>query len=121
MRLGLVDLGWPIVVLAAAGAWALRSDGAWRSRLGLLIAACAVTYLVFVVFSVWVPVDARFQRYTDEFISRVNYVTIPAAVILAARGAAWAWAAGTPARAAAAVLLAAGAVIGVQRWAAWLG
>ena len=58
--------------------------------------------------SVVAPVEPRFERYTDEFISRLYYAVTPAVAILAAGGASWLWTRGRAGRgAAAAGLLAA--------------
>ena len=118
--LGVTDFGWPIVLLAGAGIWRAWSGGG-RDRLTLVLAAVGLTYLAFVAMSVAAPVEAGFLRYADEFISRVDYATIPAVVILAALGAAWAWRAGTMLRIASAGLVIAAGFSGVQRWIAWLG
>ncbi len=118
--LGVTDFGWPIVLLAGAGIWRAWSGGG-RDRLTLVLAAVGLTYVAFVAMSVAAPVEAGFLRYADEFISRVDYATIPAVVILAALGAAWAWRAGTMLRIASAGLVIAAGFSGVQRWIAWLG
>ena len=118
--LGVTDFGWPIVLLAGAGIWRAWSGGG-RDRLTLVLAAVGLTYVAFVAMSVAAPVEAGFLRYADEFISRVDYATIPAVVILAALGAAWAWRAGTMLRIASAGLVLAAGISGVQRWIAWLG
>lgn len=121
--LGVRALGWPIVLLAFAGAWRVRVEGA-RDRLGLVLAGLGVTYLAFVILRVSAPVDPGFQRYADEFIDRVNYAAIPAAVILAALGASWLWRAGVarrPAAAAGLVLLLGAAVwIATRNWLNWI-
>ncbi len=117
--LGVRAVGWPIFLLALVGAWRLWIRGA-RDRLGLVLVAWGVTCVVFLVFAVSVPVDQRFERYTDEFISRVYDSTAPAAVILAAHGALWAWSAGLVPRIAAAGLLLAAGVGAVQSWIGWL-
>jgi hypothetical protein len=119
LALGVRDLGWPIVVFAIVGLWRVRLRGG-SDRLSLVLLAGGVAYLAFLAFAVWAPVEPRFQRYTDEFISRVNYATIPAAVILAARGAASAWQGALPVRAGAAALLAVAVVTGARQWIAWL-
>jgi hypothetical protein len=65
-------------------------------------------------------VDARLQRYADEFIERVYYLTLAAVAVAAARGFAWSWRAGLAARAAGSVALAAAVWIGLERWAWWI-
>jgi hypothetical protein len=61
--------------------------------------------VTFVTFTVLTAVDVRYQQDAWEFISRVEHITSPAAVIFAAIGAAWAWRASLPARIASVVLL----------------
>ena len=112
------SLGWPLLLMAAAGAWR-----AWlqvpRDRLLCAVLAWIVTYLVF--FSVGVMrVDTQYQRYAYEFVGRATFATYPAAVILAAYGAAWAWRAGGGLRVASAALLFAAIVVGVQNWLQWI-
>jgi hypothetical protein len=119
VRLAVTDLGGPILLLAVAGGWRLWASGV-RDRLALMLTAMGLTYVTFVVMSVAAPVEPGFQRYTDEFISRLNYSTIPAAVILAARGASWGWGAGMTMRIASTALVLAAAISGIQRWIAWL-
>jgi hypothetical protein len=111
-------VGWPIVVLAAFGAWRVGRDGV-RDRLGLALVAWGVAYLAFGAFGSLMPVDERFVRYAAEFVDRVNYATVPAAVILAARGAAWGWRAGILPCAASATLLLAAIGVGARQWLAW--
>ncbi len=80
--------GWPLVALAAVGAWRGWRDRA-RDRAWLAAVAITAATLVFLASAVAAPVEPRFQRYTDEFIDRLGYLALPAAVVLAARGAAW--------------------------------
>ena len=118
-KLSVAAVGWPIFVLGLVGAARLWRQGL-RDRLGLAIAACAITFAVFVSSVVLTPVERSFQRYAAEFISRVTLATYPAMVILAASGAVSAWRAGwLPATAAAALVLAAG-WLGVNAWVEWL-
>jgi hypothetical protein len=119
LTLGARAIGWPMVFLAFVGAWRLQREGA-RDRLWLVLAASLGAYLVFVAFSVATPVEPRFQRYTDEFIDRVNYLTAPVAVILAARAVSWAWDAGWVQRAAAALLMLAAGVSAARAWLGWI-
>ncbi len=112
-------IGWPILVLAAIGTWSLWLDGG-RDRLVFLLGAWGVAYAVFVGIGVLPPVDAPFQRYATEFVGRVNFATYPAAVVLAARGAVWAWRRGLVLRAASVILLIASVAIGVGRWEGWV-
>jgi hypothetical protein len=118
VSLGRRGIGWPILLLAAAGAW--LTARARRDRLALALAGWGVSFVVFVAFRVLAPVDARYQRYADEFIDRVYYATLPALAILAGLAAAWGWRKGGAWRVAAAIVLAAAAGIGLRAWAAWI-
>jgi hypothetical protein len=113
------SFGWPALILAALGAWRAWRHGL-RDRLGLLVAASALAYVAFVGFSVLAPVDPRFQRYNEEFISRIDYATVPIVAILAGAGATWLWRSGLAGRAAAAALVLAAAAGGVNAWERWL-
>jgi hypothetical protein len=113
------SVGWPILLLAAAGLWSLRADGA-RDRLVFLLGAWGVACLVFLMVGVVPSVDAPFQRYAAEFVGRVSFATYPAAVILAGRGAVWAWRRNTGARFATAILLFLSVANGVHAWANWI-
>jgi len=112
-------IGWPILILALAGAWRVWKDGA-RDRLTLAMTALGVTCLVFVVIRVAAPVDRVYQRYADEFIERVNYAALPLAAVLGGFGASWAWRGAVPLRAAAAVLLGTAAWIATRSWLNWI-
>jgi hypothetical protein len=119
VHLGVSSFGWPIALLAAVGAvllWVNRS----RDHLTLLAAASGVVYAGFVGFSALAPIEPRFQRYSEEFISRVNFALMPIAVVLAARGAVWAWRTNLAARAAAIVTLAAAWVVAARAWLVWI-
>lgn len=112
-------VGWPILGLAAAGAW-----GVWRrrtaDRLTLAVVAWGGAYFVFLGVGL-MRVDVPYQRYAHEFIGRVVLATYPAAVILGGRSAAWAWRAGGWKRLAAAVLVLLAVADGVRSWLGWLG
>jgi hypothetical protein len=113
------SLGWPILLLALVGTWRLTLEGA-RDRLGLAIGAWGVVCLAFVAFSAIAPGNRTYQQDAFEFISRVEHATMPAAVLLAARGAVWAWCASRTLRLASGTMLLWAAVTGVQAWAQWL-
>jgi len=117
-QLGLRGIGWPMLCLAGVGVWLVTRRG--RDRLTLALAGWGVSFVVFVAFRVVAPVDARYQRYADEFIERVFYATLPAFAILAALALAWIWRRGGAWRIASAVLWLACAVIGVRAWSAWI-
>jgi hypothetical protein len=113
------NLGWPIFLLALVGLWRLVAEGG-RDRLGLAIGAWGFVCLAFVAFSVVSPGSRTYQQDALEFIGRVEHAAMPAAVLLAARGAIWAWNAGTALRLASGVLLVGAVVTGTRAWAAWL-
>ena len=110
-------IGWPILVLAGVGLWRLWVRG-MRDRGAFVVAAWGVAGVAFFVVAV-MRVDAPFQRYAAEFFGRVLFATYPAAVLLAASGAAWAWRAGVVLRMASAVLLIFAVILGMQHWAGW--
>jgi hypothetical protein len=92
-----------------------------RDPVTLLAAACLVVYAVFVTASALTPIEPRFQRYAEEFISRVNFAVVPIVAALAARGATWAWPRHVAWRAVVATLVAAAFVTGAAGWLTWLG
>ena len=114
------NLGWPIVLLALVGLWRLMVEGG-RDRLGLAIGAWGLVCVAFVAFSVVSPGSRTYQQDALEFIGRVEHATLPAAALLAARGAVWAWRAGAALRCASVALLIAAVATGVRAWAGWLG
>jgi hypothetical protein len=113
------SFGPPALILAAVGAWRTWRRGV-RDRLGLLVVASALASAVFVGFSVLAPVDPAFQRYNEEFISRIDYATVPVIAVLAGAGATGLWRAGLVGRVAAATLVLAAAAGGVNAWERWL-
>ncbi len=113
------SFGWATLLLAGAGAWRVYRSGS-RDRVTMLLVATAAMYVVFVGLSVTLPIRPGFQRYAEEFISRVNYLAIPAVVTLAARGAVWAFRAGRITRVAALLLLLAAARGAVKAWLGWI-
>jgi hypothetical protein len=112
-------LGWPILLMAFVGAWRLMRDGA-RDRLALAVGAWGVVCLAFVAFATISPGSGTYQQDASEFIGRVEHATMPAAVLLAARGAVWSWGAGRTLRLASGALLIWAAVSGIRAWAMWL-
>ena len=117
--LGVSAIGWPLGLLAIAGAWRLARRPN-RDRLSLLIVASLATCVLFLAASVILPVEPQFQRYTDEYVQRVFDATAPALVVLAAGAIGWAWDAGTLARLAAGGMLIAASGLAAQAWWAWL-
>jgi hypothetical protein len=116
--LGNAAVGWQIALLAFLGASHVWIRGA-RDRLGLVLGAWVLTCVTFLLFAVAVPVEPRFQRYTDEFIARVYDSTAPASVIFAARGVVWAWDIGIVMRIAALAVLIAAGVRAAHLWTGW--
>jgi hypothetical protein len=113
------NIGWPILVLAFVGAWRVVA-GRQRDRLVCVLAAWGAVCFAFVAVSVVAPAGVKYQQDAWEFIGRVEHATYPAAVILAARGAVWAWRAGAPWRAGSIVLMLGAVVTGMHAWVAWL-
>lgn len=111
------SIGWPILVLALAGAWRLGAQRA-RDPLGLALGAWAVTFVVFFAVGV-MRVGPEYERYSLEFVGRVAHATYPAAVIAAGLGAAWAWRSGMVLRTIALVVLAAAMAGGISEWIRW--
>ena len=118
LHLTVDSIGWPIVLLAIAGVWQLWRCGA-RDRLGLLVAAWAAAYVVFLLVGIGPRVEGPFQRYAAEFVGRVVFATYPAVVILAARGAAWGLRAGLALRLASLFCVMWTLSNGVQHWRNW--
>jgi hypothetical protein len=112
------SIGWPILLLAAVGAWRWWIDGG-RTRLDLVVASWLIVWAGFMVASVVAPGNQKYQQDAYEFIGRLAHATLPAAVLLAARGAAWGWRAGAAARAASAAILLAAVLTGVRAWSLW--
>ena len=114
------SFGWPVLALAILGAATLWMLGA-RDPVTLLAAACLVVYAVFVTASALTPIEPRFQRYAEEFISRVNFAVVPIVAALAARGITWGWSRHVAWRVVVATLVAVTFVAGAQGWRSWLG
>jgi len=110
-------IGWPIVVLAILGAWRLWADRA-RDRATLAILAWTTACLAFLGVAL-VRVDAPFQRYAAEFFGRVLLATFPATVLVAARGAGWAWQHGFSTRIVSGLLLVCATAVGAHAWLVW--
>jgi len=110
--------GWPLVILAAVGAWRRRSSWA-GDRLMLMIGAWGVAFLAFFAVGIFPRVDTQFERYAAEFVGRVVFATYPAIVVLAGAGAAGASRAGTLPRAGAAALTVWAVGAAVRGWSDW--
>ncbi len=92
-----------------------------RDPVTLLAAACLVVYAVFVTASALTPIEPRFQRYAEEFISRVNFAVVPIVAALAARGVTWAWSRHVAWRVVVATLVAVAFVTGADGWLSLAG
>ena len=112
-----LSLGWPILVLAAAGTWSVARRRS-RDPLVLALAAWGIAFVLFIGVGL-MRVEAQFERYSLEFVTRVAYAAAPAAAVLAAAGAAWAWRAGLALRILAIAVLLCAIALGLQQWTAW--
>jgi hypothetical protein len=113
------SVGWPILVLGLAGALSLLI----RARLDRLVLGLGAWLLACAIFLGWSTVrtvDPRYVQDAWEFIGRVQFATSPAAAVLAAAGAAWAWRAGPLLRAASALLVGAAFWIAARSLFAWI-
>lgn len=111
-------IGWPVLLLAAAGAWRFIATGT-RDRLACAVIAWAVAYAAFLGVGL-MRVDAQYQRYSFEFVGRVAFATCPAAALLAAYGVVWAWRAGVIARIGSIALLLLTIAGAVTAWLGWI-
>ena len=74
--------GLPLAVLAAFGLWLIGVRES-RDRLSLLVCASVLVCVAVTTIAVLAPVEPRFERYTDEFISRLYYAVTPAVAVAA--------------------------------------
>jgi len=118
-RLALAAYGAPLLVLALAGLLRLPIRDA-RDRTTLMVVASLIVCAFVAGVSVIAPVEPRFERYTDEFISRLYYAVTPALAILAAGGVSWLWTRGRPGRGAAVAGLVAAVLVAARTWLGWI-
>ena len=112
------DLGWPVLGLAAIGfAGRIRDP---RDRTTILLLSWGGAWLLLLVTSSLTRVDVQFQRYTLEFVSRVNLAGYPMLVAFAGLGAAWCWRRGRAGQVAATVLAGAAVLGGLASLARWI-
>jgi hypothetical protein len=113
-------VGWPLLLLAVAGAIRTWRVG-WRDRLSVVAIALAVVWGALVLTGTFLHVGTQYQRYASEFMGRVCLATYPAIVLFAARGAAWPWAPGATrwTRVLSIALSAAAIAIGARAWLGW--
>ena len=118
-RLAVAAYGVPVLLLAAIGLTRLPfRTGRDRATL-LVVASLAVCALVGGV-SVLAPVEPRFERYTDEFISRLYYAVTPAVALLCAGGVSWLWTHGPTSRSVALLLMISAVIGGIHAWLGWV-
>jgi len=117
--LGMSGFGLPMLALAAVGVTRLRPR-ADRDRLSLMVTTTLIFAVVVTAAAVLAPVEPRFERYTDEFISRLYYAVLPAVAIGAGAGAAWLWPRAIVGRGAALVLGGAALVTAARVWLGWI-
>lgn len=111
--------GLPLLALAAAGVWliGLRER---RDRLSLLVCASLLVCVAVTTMAVLAPVEPRFERYTDEFISRLYYAVTPAIAVAAAQAVTWAWSRATTFRGLALLAMALTLGVGFESWLGWI-
>ena len=113
------SIGWPIILLALAGAW----DLAARRQLDRLVLGLGAWFLAALLFLGWSAVrtvDPLYVQDAWEFIGRVELAVSPAACVLAAHGTVWGWRAGPVRRAAAVCLVLAALRIAASAVGAWI-
>jgi hypothetical protein len=117
--LAVAAYGTPILLLALVGLARLPIR-AGRDRATLMVLASLAVGAAVALVSIVAPVEPRFERYTDEFISRLYYAVTPALALLAAFGASWLWTRGLPGRSAAIAGLGAAVLVAGRVWLGWL-
>jgi len=112
-------IGWPLLLLAAVGAWRLWADSA-RDRLTRTIWAAAACFVLLFALGILSPVDASYRRYLVEFVARAALAALPAVAVLSARGGSWLWRAQLVGRAALAFLACAAVWLAAREWLGWI-
>lgn len=103
-----VGFGWPIMLLAIAGAWRLWT-GRVRDRLALALGGWTLACAMFLLLGIATPVEMR------------HYLAFyPAAAILGAVAAAWCWRRNRVPRALAVALLVWAVALGLVEWLHWI-
>ncbi len=121
-------IGWPLLLLAAAGAWTLRRTDL-RSPIACAICAWLGVWALFTGLTVFARVGPEFERYAVEFLGRVNLAVYPAFILLAARGVSVTLAnvpglgaqASLAARGAVSALVVCALATGLRAWFHWFG
>jgi hypothetical protein len=119
-RLAVAAYGAPLLLLALVGVLRLPLASA-RDRATLLVLASLAVCAVVGAVSVLAPVEPRFERYTDEFISRLYYAVTPAIALLAAGGVSSLWMRGSVGRGAAVAGLLGAVIVAGRMWLGWVG
>jgi hypothetical protein len=118
--LAVAAYGSPMLLLALVGLWRLPVRTG-RDRATLMVVASLIVCAAVAAVSVLAPVEPRFERYTDEFISRLYYAVTPAVALLVGSGASWLWTRGTAGRSATVIALAGAVVVAARVWLGWIG
>ena len=112
--------GAPLLLLGVVGLSRLRPR-LDRDRLTLLVVTAVVFGVAVTGAAVLAPVEPRFERYTDEFISRLYYAVTPAVAIAAGCGVMWLWQRNIAGRSAAVVVAALALGVTARTWLGWIG
>jgi len=114
-----IDIGWPLLALAAVGG--VTRVRRLRGRVPLLLMAWVAAWVLFLVGGTLTRVEVQFQRYAVEFVARVNLAAYPALVAAAALGVTWLWRRGRGTGLIACGLVTATVFFGVTAWLGWSG
>jgi hypothetical protein len=117
--LGVSAFGLPLLALAVIGFMRLRPRTD-RDRLTLMVGAALAFAVLVVAAAVVAPVEPRFERYTDEFISRLYYAVTPALAVAAGRGAVWLWQRNIVGRSAAVAAAGLAVAVAARTWLGWI-
>lgn len=122
LRQLLTDVGWPILILAALGAWRLSVERV-RGPGTLSLVAWLIAWAGVLAFGVLTRVDTAYQRYAAEFLGRANLAGSPAGVLLGVPALIWAWREGGPfwGRLLTVILVGAAVAQGIASWLGWFG
>ena len=119
LQLARAAWGLPLLALAAGGLWLIGIRES-RDRLSLLVCASVLVCVAVATIAVLAPVEPRFERYTDEFVSRLYYAVTPAIAVAAARAVAWLWTPATTGRGLALVAVGLTLSVGLHSWLGWI-
>jgi hypothetical protein len=113
------SIGWPILLLAALGAWQVYT-AADRGALKLWVTAWLIASGTLVLFGIVAPGGVGHQRQALEFIARAAYAGAPAFVVLGAIGFSRAWSSSRPLGLAAAALSFYAIADASRTWLGWI-